>query len=126
MSDRNPLDPLYNALDLPTPTREVTEVIVPEDFSGDAETARRNTHALIAATTDAVRDMGEIAWTSQSARAYEVLGQLIEKGLAANRELFELEKRKRDIQGQEQPKLIEGGQIKLTSAEMLDLVKAKK
>lgn len=111
-------------IDLPVPTREKTEVVIPLDRADDAEVARRNTHALIAAAADAVREMGEIAWTSQSARAYEVLGQLIEKSLAANERLLEIEKKRRELDGDTGPRTINNTLV-LTGAEALDLVKRR-
>jgi len=118
-------DPLYEAMNLETPLREKREVVVPETPAEDAEVARRNVHELIGAVHDAVREMGDIAWTSQSSRAYEVLGQLVEKGLNANRELLELEKLRRSLDGEQGPKTI-NNTLLLTSSEALDLVKKRK
>jgi len=120
----DPTDPLYEAMDLDTPSREKREIVIPETPDEDAEVARKNTHELIGAVHDAVREMGDIAWTSQSSRAYEVLGQLVEKGLAANRELLEIEKMRRNLAGETGPKTINNTLV-LTSTEALELVKKR-
>lgn len=113
------------ALGLPVaPSREKSEVSVPPSREGDGEVARLNLLAMITEARDAVRDMGEIAWTSQSSRAYEVLGQLIEKGIHASRELVELERNRRELEGGAGPKTVNNTLV-LTGEQALDLVKKK-
>lgn len=118
-------DPLSKALSLaPLPDRELREVIVPENPTDDYEVARRNVHRLIARTDDAIDELGEIAFVSQHARAYEVLAGLIKTGIEANRELMELRKRERDLAG-EDAKVVSGDRV-MTTAELLEELKSEK
>lgn len=118
MSEENPQD------DFLPMEREKREIIVPENPEQDLETARRNLLKLTTVADQAVDEMGELAFTAQSARGYEVLGQLIEKGLAANRELVDVLKRRRDLQSGEGPRTVNNTLV-LTGSEALDLVKKK-
>lgn len=124
MADEIPPDDETYAL-LPAPTREKREIVVPEDSDEDLEVARKNLLKLAVVTDQAVDEMGDLAFTAQSARGYEVLGQLIEKGLAANREIIDAAKRRKEIKGGPTSPQTINNTLVLTSAEALDLVKKR-
>lgn len=122
MSAEDPTDPL--GLSLPLPVRQKTEVVVPDSRAEDAEVARKTAHELVATARDAISEMGDLAFHSQSARAYEVLGQLIERAVHANKALLEIERARQDLEGGSGPTTVNQTLV-LTGAEALDLVKKR-
>lgn len=65
----------------------------------DFEYARLNTIAAIDKGQEALSSMLEVATMSQHPRAYEVIATLVKTVADANKDLLELQKRKRDLTG---------------------------
>lgn len=94
-------DPLDAALGLPALPREEKVIVVPDQESEDQdyEFARKNLYALAQKAEDSVDQLSEIADISQHPRAYEVLSGLIKTAVEANKELLNLKKTAKDING---------------------------
>lgn len=121
-------DPLDEALGLPPMDRESREVTVPEKTTEDQdyEFARQNLYRLIAKAEDHLDELGDIAYVSQHARAYEVYSGLLKTTLEANRELLELKKAHQATSGETGgPRTINNNLI-MTSDEVLRMIKGKK
>ena len=65
----------------------------------DYEYARRNLYDVIEKSNSALEDIMDIAKQSESPRAYEVVTNLIKTMVDANKDLLELQKRKKDLTG---------------------------
>ena len=72
---------------------ETTENIVEED----TDFARKNIKALIKSGNDAIRELLLVAKDSQAPRAYEVVSALLKNISDLNKDLLELQKRKKDL-----------------------------
>ena len=78
-----------------TPARIVPKTGKDDDI--DYNYTRENYYNLIERNQDAIEEMLEIAKQSEHPRAFEVVGQLIKSGLAANKELMGLHKTKKEL-----------------------------
>ena len=87
-----------------TPQRDVvkTEKVKPlvngQEDETDFQYARENLYNLIERGQDGLEELLEIAKQSQHPRAFEVVGQMIDKLANTNKELLNLHKTKKDIQ----------------------------
>ena len=87
-----------------TPQRDVakTEKVKPlvngQEDETDFQYARENLYNLIERGQDGLEELLEIAKQSQHPRAFEVVGQMIDKLANTNKELLNLHKSKKDIQ----------------------------
>ena len=85
------------------PKKEVVkaERVVPaataDDSDQDFQYARENLYNLIERGQDGLDELLEIAKASQHPRAFEVVGQLVDKLTTTNKELLNLHKSKKDI-----------------------------
>lgn len=81
--------------------KESTE-LVPVDNGNpvdtDAEFARKNIKELIQKGNSAIDEILQVAKHSEHPRAYEVAGAFIKNMAELNKDLLELQKRKRDLQ----------------------------
>ena len=89
-----------------TPQRDVakTEKVKPlvngQEDETDFQYARENLYNLIDRGQDGLEELLEIAKQSQHPRAFEVVGQMIDKLANTNKELLNLHKTKKDIQAE--------------------------
>jgi hypothetical protein len=76
-----------------------TEVVeVKDSIDDDAEFARQNIKTLIEKGNDAANHIVEIAKQSEHPRAFEVAAGLLKNLADMNKDLLEIQKRKRDLQ----------------------------
>jgi hypothetical protein len=68
----------------------------------DFEYARKNLKSIIETASTAIDDLSDIATSSESPRAYEVLSTLMKTTIEANKDLLNLQKQMKDIKGNEQ------------------------
>ena len=78
-------------------TTNVVEVTTNNDVIDDTEFARKNIKELIAKGTTAMDNLLQIANASEHPRAFEVAAGLIKNIADMNKDLLELQKRKRDL-----------------------------
>ena len=76
-----------------------TEIVeVKDSIDDDAEFARQNIKTLIEKGNDAANHIVEIAKQSEHPRAFEVAAGLLKNLADMNKDLLEIQKRKRDLQ----------------------------
>ena len=91
---------LSEALDIQPIEITNTEVIEAEpkdSIDDDAEYARQNIRELIVKGNDAMNNLLHVAKESEAPRAYEVAANLIKNLSDLNKDLLEIQKRKRDL-----------------------------
>ena len=102
-----------------------------EDQKDDYVLARRTFRDLIHKGNDAIEDLTDLAKQSESPRAYEVLATLMKTVGETTKDLFDLQKRKKDLAGGTEKKLdesaitIDKAVFVGTTAELLRKVKSK-
>ena len=109
------------------PIQETTTELVPVNpANDDADFARENIRALIQKGNDAVDGILHVAKESEHPRAYEVAATLIKNLSDLNKDLMEIQKRKKDLSPQSQ----KSGDINVDKAVFVgsftDLVKSIK
>lgn len=67
------------------------------DIESDAEFARQNIRGLLEKGETAVNELAAVARDSQHPRAYEVMATLIKNLSDMNKDLMEIQKRKKDL-----------------------------
>lgn len=82
-----------------------TEVIVPVPLEDDAAHARETLRNLIDKGNEAIDGILHIAKNSDHPRAYEVAGQLIKTVSDTAKDLLEVQKRKKDLEKEEKPRI---------------------
>ena len=115
------------------PQKEVVKVekvkppINGQDEDTDFQYARENLYNLIERGQDGLEELIEIAKQSEHPRAFEVVGQMIDKLTTTNKALLNLHKTKKDIQTEK------GGPTNVTNAlfvgstaELQKMLKGKK
>ena len=80
-------------------TKEIVEMQSDNPVETDTELARENIKELILKGHQAVDELAIIARDSQHPRAYEVMAGLIKNMSDMNKDLLELQKRKKDLIG---------------------------
>jgi hypothetical protein len=104
----NELDKILNIA--PNVSQEQKEEKLPEvlplenDAEKDFTYARENLYDVINKGQEALFDMLDVAKQSQHPRAYEVLSGLINTLVAANKDLLDLQKKKKELFKQEEKK----------------------
>jgi predicted ATP-dependent protease len=68
------------------------------DIQKDYQYSRANMYSIIEKGQEAINDVLELAQETESARAYEVVGQLIKNVSDATEKLIDLQKKLRDIE----------------------------
>jgi len=76
-----------------------------KDIEDDAEHARDTLHSLIDKGNEAIDGILHIAKNSDHPRAYEVAGQLIKTVSDTAKDLLEVQKRKKDLEKEDKPKI---------------------
>jgi hypothetical protein len=93
---------LSEVLDVePIDTKPMTQLIAINNIDDDAEFARQNIRELIQKGNDAVEGILHVAKESEHPRAYEVAANLIKNLSDLNKDLMEIQKRKKDLVPQE-------------------------
>lgn len=130
-------DPISKALNL-TPIAEFEQpeqTLIPistngtEQITDDFEYARGNLISAIEKGQEALSGILDVAGMSQHPRSYEVVATLLNSITAANKDLLELQKRKKDLLKNEEP--AKGGSTTNnlfvgSTAELLKMIKDKK
>lgn len=84
-------------LKLETPKQDVVVISDTNPVESDAEFARKNIRNLIDKGSHAIDDLLQVAKHSESPRAYEVAANLIKNLSDLNKDLLEVQKRKKDL-----------------------------
>ena len=116
-----------------TPQRDVakTEKVKPlvngQEDETDFQYARENLYNLIERGQDGLEELLEIAKQSQHPRAFEVVGQMIDKLANTNKELLNLHKTKKDIQAEKTsgPTNVTNALFVVSTSELQKLLKGK-
>jgi K+-transporting ATPase c subunit len=98
------------------------------DIDIDANFARENIKQLISSGNIALGELATVANQSESPRAYEVLATMMKNLADMNKDLLELQKRKRDLQPKEttQNLNIDKAVFVGSTTELLKMIKANK
>lgn len=89
----------------------------------DFDYARENLYDVISKGQEALFDMLDVAKQSQHPRAYEVLSTLINTLVSANKDLLELQKKKKDLfKTEETPQTINNNLFVGSTAELQKLI----
>lgn len=119
-------DPIAKTLNLTPITelvrskQEVAETQVHDDF----EYARGNLIAVIEKGQEALSGILDVAGMSQHPRSYEVVATLVKAVSDANKDLLELQKRKRDLTGIDPtPTTVNNNLFVGSTAELQQLIK---
>ena len=115
------------------PQKEVVKVekvkplINGQDEDTDFQYARENLYNLIERGQDGLEELIEIAKQSEHPRAFEVVGQMIDKLTTTNKELLYLHKTKKDIQTEKGgPTSVTNALFVGSTAELQKMLKGKK
>jgi hypothetical protein len=86
-----------NALGLPPMEEAKVVKVTRTNADDDFDYARENLYNIIGRGGDAIEDMLDLARASQHPRSYEVLATLLKTMTDANKDLLELQKKKKDL-----------------------------
>ena len=106
MTDSSNNDSIGKALNLTPMNDQVRQMVAKaqdDSAMADFNIARTNIHEIMQNGTYAIEKLSQIADQSQHPRAFEVLGGLFKTMLDANKDLIELHKKIKDIQGADIP-----------------------
>lgn len=122
-------DKISKALGVEPPKGKVLDLVpvVKAAENNDYEYARRNLYDLIEKGQGALEQIVDIAKQSESARAFEVVTNLIKTMAETNRDLLELAKQKKDLEKEDKPaeQNVTNNNLNITSADLLKLIKGK-
>ena len=105
---------------------EKQEIIQPSKHTDDYEYARQNLYDVIEKGNHALEDIMDIAKQSESARAFEVVTNLIKTMVDANKDLLQLAKTKKDLDkdsDSQETKTVNNNLFVGSSAELLKMIK---
>ena len=91
---------LSNLLDIPAIQEKPNEIVpvkTEEEISNDAQFARQNIKGLITKGDDALDSLLRVAKESEHPRAFEVVAQTLKNLGELNKDLLEIQNRKRDL-----------------------------
>ena len=128
------LDEVFGIIEKPKKDVVRAERVVPaitNDDSGsqeiDFQYARENLYNLIERGQDGLDELLEIAKASQHPRAFEVVGQLVDKLTTTNKELLNLHKSKKDIRSEKSgPTSVNNNLFVGSTAELQKFLKKEK
>lgn len=106
MTDSSNNDSIGKALNIAPMNDQVRQIVAKaqdDSAMADFNIARTNIHEIMQNGTYAIEKLSQIADQSQHPRAFEVLGGLFKTMLDANKDLIELHKKIKDIQGADIP-----------------------
>lgn len=121
-----PNDPIAQTLDLvPLSQTAVVAVVEKTQVEDDFEYARGNMIAAIEKGQEALTGILDVAGISQHPRAYEVAATLVKAVSEANKDLLELQKRRRDLTGEslQTPTTVNNNLFVGSTAELQQLIK---
>ena len=96
---KNTNNKLAEVLDIePIPLMNTTEIVPVNPIEDDTEFARQNIRDMIQKGNVAIENLIHIAKETEHPRAYEVVAGLLKTLADANKDLLELQKRKRDLE----------------------------
>lgn len=84
---------------------ETTTITSSSTIDNDADRARDTLHALIDKGNEAIDGILNVAKSTDHPRAYEVAGQLIKTMSDVAKDLLELQKKKKDLEKADKPKI---------------------
>ena len=126
-------DAIDNALDIETAIGEVEEVPKPvlksevNDTKKDYDYTRGNLYSLIEKGQEALNGVLELAQESDSARAYEVAGQMIKSVGDTTDKLIDLQQKMKELDEQPKgPTNVTNALFVGSTAELSKLIKAQK
>lgn len=109
--------------------KPITSVLpaIKAEKNNDYEYARTNLYNIIEKGNDALEHIVDIAKQSESARAFEVVANLIKTMAETNKDLLSLAKQKKELEKEDVPeqKNITNNNLVLTSADLLKMIKDK-
>lgn len=119
-----PDDPIAKTLDL-VPLSQTAVVVERTQVEDDFEYARGNMIAAIEKGQEALTGILDVAGMSQHPRAYEVAATLVKAVSEANKDLLELQKRRRDLTGEslQTPTTVNNNLFVGSTAELQQLIK---
>lgn len=82
---------------VPTTTNEIVQSSTNTVVETDTELARKNIKDLINAGSTAITELAAVARDSQHPRAYEVMATMMKNLADLNKDLLEIQKRKKDL-----------------------------
>jgi hypothetical protein len=94
------LSEIFDVEPIQEQTVETLPVVIEDSVNqvdADAEFARNNMRELISNGNKALTDLASVANQSESPRAYEVLATMMKNLAEMNKDLLELQKRKREL-----------------------------
>ena len=103
----------------------VTPLVNGYDEDTDFQYARENLYNLIERGQDGLDELLEIAKQSEHPRAFEVVGQMIDKLTTTNKELLNLHKTKKDIKAEKGPTNVTNALFVGSTAELQKMLKDK-
>lgn len=128
-SQPGPKDPISEVLDV-TPlavTSTASNDIMPKQTEGDFEYARGNIINILEKGNEALDGIMDVAQRSQSARAYEVVAGLLKNMSEMNKDLLELQKRKKDLMPESaKPTTVNNNLFVGSTAELQKLLKKQR
>jgi hypothetical protein len=114
-------DPIGQALDL-APVNHPTPVPI-DKTETDFEYARGNLINIIEKGNEALDGILDVAGMSQHPRSYEVVATLLNSLAAANKDLLELSKRKKELTDESAPKTVNNNLFIGSTAELQKILK---
>ncbi len=126
------LSEIFDVEPIQEQTVETLPVVIEDNINqvdADAEFARDNMRTLITNGNKALTDLASVANQSESPRAYEVLATMMKNLAEMNKDLLELQKRKRELAPQSESAKgvnIDKAVFVGSTTELLKMIKANK
>ena len=117
------LDKVFEIVESPQEKRVVPSS--DDKANTDFNYTRENLYNVIERGQDAMEGLLQVAQETEHPRAYEVVGQLMDKLTNANKELINLHKQVIDINGERQPTNVTNALFVGSTAELQKLLKSK-
>ena len=123
------LDEVLGVINMPKKEIAKVEKVKPpingQDEDTDFQYARENLYNLIERGQDGLEELLEIAKQSEHPRAFEVVGQMIDKLTTTNKELLNLHKTKKDISTEKGPTNVTNALYVGSTADLQKMLKGK-
>ena len=123
------LDEVLGVINMPkkeiTKIEKVKPLVNGQDEDTDFQYARENLYNLIERGQDGLEELLEIAKQSEHPRAFEVVGQMIDKLTTTNKELLNLHKTKKDIKTEKGPTNVTNALYVGSTADLQKMLKGK-
>ena len=126
------LSEIFDVEPIQEQTVETLPVVIEDSVNqvdADAEFARNNMRELISNGNKALTDLASVANQSESPRAYEVLATMMKNLAEMNKDLLELQKRKKELAPQSESAKgvnIDKAVFVGSTTELLKMIKANK